>query len=56
MNIYHVFVDRAGEEPLMAALAFYSRAQDQLLGETFPEITHIETWDGYEVYERKTVH
>lgn len=55
MNIYHVFVDDT-EGGFMVALALYSLEQVITLGQSFPTISRIDTWDGNNIYERKTVH
>jgi hypothetical protein len=55
MNIYHVFIDD-NEGGFMIALAIYSPGQVKTLGESFPTISKIETWDGEAVYTRRTVH
>lgn len=55
MNIYHVFIDDT-EGGFMVALALYSLEQVQLVGESFPTISRIDTWDGNNIYERRTVH
>ena len=60
MNIYHVFIDDDSSSTeqggFMIALAIYSANQVLLLGESFPTVSKIETWDGESVYTRKTVH
>ena len=60
MNIYHVFIDDdpngAEQGGFMVALALYSLEQVITLGQSFPTISRIDTWDGNNIYERKTVH
>lgn len=58
MNIYHVYLTRDGSEKWFA-LALYSTEQAELLGQAFPEITRIETWNGDVVFQgkaKRTVH
>lgn len=55
MNIYTIYVERDGEEKWFN-LALNSTEQVELLGEAFPDVTRIETWDHKTVYERRTVH
>lgn len=55
MNIYHVFIDDT-EGGFMIAVCLYSADQVRLVGESFPTISRIDTWDGNNIYERKTVH
>lgn len=55
MNIYHIYIKRGGTERWIA-LGLYSESQAQLVGSAFPEVTRIETWDGHEVYRKRTVH
>jgi len=56
MNIYHVFIEPHDEDPFMIALGLYSVSQVRLVGESFPAIAKIETWDGEAVYTKRTVH
>ncbi len=56
MNIYHVFIDDDTDTGFMIALALYSPEQVVTVGESFPTISRIDTWDGNNIYERKTVH
>lgn len=55
MNIYHIYINRDGKEGWIA-LGLYSESQAQLVGSAFPEVSRIETWDGHEVYRKRTVH
>jgi hypothetical protein len=56
MNIYHVFIEPEKEEPFMIAVGLYSASQARLVGESFPAVAKIETWDGDAVYTKRTVH
>lgn len=55
MNIYHVFIDD-DQGGFMIAVGLYSDEQVRLVGESFPTIAKIETWNGDSIYERRTVH
>lgn len=55
MIVYHVFIKRDGAEKWIA-LGLLGNEQAELLGQAFPDITRIETWNGVEVFKRKMVH
>lgn len=58
MQVYHIYIDRDGEEKWIA-LGLLGNEQAVLLGQAFPDIIRIETWLGDVVYKSKrkrTVH